>query len=616
MLELTVSNIGGIERETLSLAPGVTLVTGPNASNKTSLLKAFAFALGAESAPLRSGATEGWVDLSNEYIDVHRRISHNNGETRVDGKPLLENRGELSGDPTALATFVNLLEFNPFRTAIRHGNSIESLLMAPLEVEDLEAKRAELIETKQELDDEIDNLDGSETELERVQKKHSSVKKELDKLNKRLSDLRNRRTPTEGQDALAEYHQEQADLNADRQRLSSEIQDVVESIERLEDRRTAALEAASEARQEAESYDPEEIRTNRRKLRERLDTADERIETLQTAVTANREMLDLDIDWAGSHEHNLSADRTRCWACGAMADTDSFETTIEEILGTISDERDKRSEIQPRLDELDADLESYNDAQSRAADSEDRARELEVTIEQRRNSVRTKRELLADINNELSEIQEEIDGLRETHDERTDDLDDEIEQTQKEVLSKQSELTRLESVLSDVRADTERREELTQEREEIRERIQTLTEQIEQAERQLRESFNTTVADLIEKLEFDSFERIWLDGSFEIVVAQEIDGTVRRSPVAHLSEGEREMVGLVCGLAGYLTYDLDESVPILLLDSLGAFDIGRLEPLISYFSDRTDYLLVAVYPEIANQMSFETQKLGASPSVS
>jgi len=299
-----------------------------------------------------------------------------------------------------------------------------------------------------------------------------------------------------------------------------------------------------------------------------------------------------------------------------MADTDSFEATIEEILGTISDERDKRSEIQPRLDELDADLESYNDAQSRAADSEDRARELEVTIEQRRNSVRTKRELLADINNELSEVQEEIDGLRETHDERTDDLDDEIEQTQKEVLSKQSELTRLESVLSDVRADTERREELTQEREEIRERIQTLTEQIEQAERQLRESFNTTVADLIEKLGFDSFERIWLDGSFEIVVAREIDGTVRRSPVAHLSEGEREMVGLVCGLAGYLTYDLDESVPVLLLDSLGAFDIGRLEPLISYFSDRTDYLLVAVYPEIANQMSFETQKLGASPSVS
>lgn len=615
MLELTVSNIGGVERETLTVDSGVTLVSGPNASNKTSMLNALAFALGAESAPLRSGATEGWVDLTNEYIDVHRQITHTGEETKIDGKSLIESREEVSGDPAALANFVNLLEFNPFRSAIRRGDPIESLLMAPLDVKDLEAERAELIETKQEVDDEMDDLDGSKTELERVREKRASVKEEIDELDERLSDLRNRRTPAGGQDALAEYHQKQADLNADRQRLSSKIEDIVESIERLEDRRAAALETANEARRRAESYDPKEIRMNRLELRERLDTADERIETLQTAVTANREMLSLDIDWADSHEHNLSADRTRCWACGSMADTDSFETTIEEILDTISDERNKRSEIQPRLDELNADLKSYNNAKNKAADSEDRAQELEETIEQRRNSLQTKRELLADINDELAEVQENVDSLREAQGERTDDLDDEIEQTQKEVLSKQSELTELNSRLSDVRADIERQEELTQRREELRERIQTLTDQIERAERQLRESFNTTVADLIEMLKFDSFERIWLDGSFEIVVAREIDGTIHRSPVTHLSEGEREMVGLVCGLAGYLTYDLDETVPILLLDSLGAFDIERLEPLISYFSDRTEYLLVAVYPEIAEQMPYTTQKLSVLPSV-
>ncbi|MEZ3165089.1 archaea-specific SMC-related protein [Halorubrum miltondacostae] len=615
MLELEVSNIGGIEKETFEISPGVTLVTGPNASNKTSLLKAFAFALGAESAPLRSGSTEGWVGLSNGDIDVHRQVTHVNGETKVSGQSLLETTEGPSGDPSSLATFINLLEFNPFRTAIRHGDPIESLLMGPLDIEDLEAERAKLIESKKNLDSKISDLDGSRAELERVQEKRESINAELDELHEQLSDLRSRRDSAEEQDELSEYHQKQADLNAERAQLSSDIQDITDSIDRLEEQRQAAVEDVDEAQQEAEVYDPDEIRRNRRELHERLDTANERIETLQTAVTANREMLDLDIDWAGSHEHSISADRIRCWACGSMADRNRFEATIEEILDSIADERGKRDELKPQLDELDEDLEAYNNAQSRAADSKDRVRELKKRIEQRQNSLQTKRELLADVNEELADVQQQIDEVRETHNGQSDKFDDEIEQTQKKVLSKQSELTRLDSVLSDVRADIKKCDELTQQREDLRGRIQSLTDEIEQAEQRLRESFNTTVADLIERLEFDSFERIWLDGSFEIVVAREIEGTIHRSPIAHLSEGERELVGLVCGLAGYLTYDLDEAIPVLLLDSLGAFDIERLEPLISYFSDRTEYLLVAVYPEIAEQIPYTTHELGPSASV-
>lgn len=615
MLELEVSNIGGIEKETFELSPGVTLLTGPNASNKTSLLNAFAFALGAKSAPLRSGSTEGWVELSNDDINIHRQLTHANGETKISGQSLLETTEDSAGDPKCLATFINLLEFNSFRTAIRRGDPIESLLMGPLDIEDLEEERAKLIKSKKNLDSKISDLDVSQTELERVQEKRESINAELDELHEELSNLRTRRDSTEEQDELSEYHQKQADLNAERTQLSSDIQDITDSIDRLEQQRQAALEEVNEAQQEAESYDPDKIRRNRRELRERLDTADERIETLQTAVTANREMLDLDIDWAGSHEHNISADRIRCWACGSMADRNRFEATIEEILDSIADERGKRDKLKPQLNELDEDLKAYNNAQSRAADSKDRVRELKKRTEQRQNSLQTKRELLADVNEELADVQQQIDEMRKTNNGQGNKLDDKIEQTQKEVLSKQSELTRLDSVLSDIRADIEKRDELTQQREDLRERIQSVTNEIEQAEQRLRESFNTTVADLIERLEFDSFERIWLDGSFEIVVAREIEGTIHRSPVAHLSEGEREMVGLVCGLAGYITYDLDDTIPVLLLDSLGAFDINRLEPLISYFSDRTEYLVVAVYPEIAEQIPYTTHELGASASV-
>jgi len=56
------------------------------------------------------------------------------------------------------------------------------------------------------------------------------------------------------------------------------------------------------------------------------------------------------------------------------------------------------------------------------------------------------------------------------------------------------------------------------------------------------------------------------------------------------------MIGLVLGLAGYVTYDVSEVSPVLALDSLGAFDSARTERLIDYFADRTDVLLAAVHP--------------------
>jgi hypothetical protein len=56
------------------------------------------------------------------------------------------------------------------------------------------------------------------------------------------------------------------------------------------------------------------------------------------------------------------------------------------------------------------------------------------------------------------------------------------------------------------------------------------------------------------------------------------------------------MIGLVLGLAGYLAYDTHDIAPVLVLDSLGAFDSERTERLVDYFADRTDVLLAAVHP--------------------
>jgi uncharacterized protein YhaN len=102
--------------------------------------------------------------------------------------------------------------------------------------------------------------------------------------------------------------------------------------------------------------------------------------------------------------------------------------------------------------------------------------------------------------------------------------------------------------------------------------------------------------DLLAALDFERIERIWLDGNFELVIAREVDGSVRADTIQHLAESEREIIGLVLGLAGYITYDMSEVSPVLALDSLGAFDSARTERLIDYFADRSDLLLASVHP--------------------
>ena len=146
--------------------------------------------------------------------------------------------------------------------------------------------------------------------------------------------------------------------------------------------------------------------------------------------------------------------------------------------------------------------------------------------------------------------------------------------------------------------------------EELSAEITELTDTIENQETELRTEFNEGMEELLDVLEFDRIARVWLDGGFQLTITREVDGRMRQDSIQHLSESEREMVGLVLALAGYVTYDLPETVPFLLLDTLNAFDTDRTQRLIEYFDGQADYLLAAVLSEVAEEMDCEVIRPG------
>jgi hypothetical protein len=90
------------------------------------------------------------------------------------------------------------------------------------------------------------------------------------------------------------------------------------------------------------------------------------------------------------------------------------------------------------------------------------------------------------------------------------------------------------------------------------------------------------------------------------VVRESETGAVYEDTIETLAESEREVVGLVVALAGYLVHDIHEDAPLALLDSLEAID-----DLLGYFSECAPYLVVALLPEDAEAIDTEHECIPA-----
>ena len=71
-IEITARKIGGIDETTVTLSPGVTVLAGRNATNRTSFLQSIMAVMGSEAASLKGDADEGEVELDGH---LPRRVA-------------------------------------------------------------------------------------------------------------------------------------------------------------------------------------------------------------------------------------------------------------------------------------------------------------------------------------------------------------------------------------------------------------------------------------------------------------------------------------------------------------------------------------------------------------
>ena len=633
LAEIQAENIGGIDETTVSLSPGVTALTGRNATNRTSLLRALMGALGSDRVSLKGDADEGRVELTLGEDVYTRTLARADGTVVMGGEPYLN-------DPEGADLFAFLLENNQARQAVARGEDLREVIMRPVDTDAIQAEISQLETQKRDLDEQLDRLESLDDQLPDLEQQRTQLEDQIENKRAELEDKEaaiedadstvddTREQKAEFEDALDDLQEARSELDNVRYRLDSER----ESIQALEDEREE-IRTELEGMSETPAGDLSDIDAEIDRLRDHKQSLESTISQLQRVLQFNEAMLEGDspeLQQAlqnttdnqstdeGALTDQLLADEgeiTVCWTCGSEVEHETIDETLDNLRSLREEKSHERNDLRTELDELTtkrSELQSDRDRRERLDRKLD---EIEREIDDRENTVEELTDERMHFEEEIDDLEADVEALEAEEHSELLDLHKEANQLEFELGRLENDLEDITDEIETVEADLDERESLEEERTAVQEELADLRTRIERLETQAVEEFNEHMQTILGILDYENIERIWIEraertvregrqkvqrGVFDLHVVRSADeGATYEDTVKHLSESEREVTGLVFALAGYLVHDLYESLPFMVVDSLEALDSNRIAALVEYLEEYAEYLVVALLPEDA-----------------
>lgn len=625
-IRLQVQNIGGITEADVSLSPGVTILEGRNATNRTSLLQAVMAAMGSNNASLKGDAEKGRVELTLNGETYTREFIREESGVRTDGSPYLE-------DPMAAELYAFLLEDNEARRAVARGEDLHEIIMRPIDTDEVEAEISRLKEEKRTIDEKIDEIATVKSRLTDLESERTTL---LSKIESKEQELEHKHEELQEADtSVAESREGQDDLEGALEELKgarSELEDVKYRIE-TNQKSLSELDDEKERLQHSRADLPESVAQQLNEITDRIERAredrrelDSTLSDLGTVIEFNEEMLGetskevLDVlrddsDQESTTQQLVEDSSVVCWTCGSSVSRSTIEGTLEDLRRFQQEKAQEREQLNEELDAMSEERSSLQAKKDNNERIRRRLQQIEDERERRTAAIAEQKKRRAELKDEIDDLQERVEQLEEH-------VQSEILNRHREVNQLEFELDRLNSELAETEAEIDTVESQIDEREQLQDRRTTVQEELEHQRSRLDrlresaiEAFNEHMTNVLELLDYSNLERIWIEqtqqevrvgrrkaieDTFELHIVRSTEsGTTYEDTIEHLSESERETTGLVFALAGYLVHDVHELLPLLLVDSLEAIDSERIGALIDYFEEYADYLVVALLSEDA-----------------
>ncbi len=632
-IQLAVKNIAGIDRTSVTLSPGVTLLVGRNATNRTSLLQAVMAALGSNDVSVKGDAKEATVEMDIGEETYYRNLKRVNSEITASGEPYLE-------DSTLADLFAFLLESNEARRAVANNNDLREIIMRPVDTDRIQADIKQLVQQRREIDQELDEIETLKKQLPSLEEERTRLEDSIEEIKTELAE---KEDELDSRDAdLEQTREEKAELEKKLSTLSDKRSTLENIRYDLETERNSFNSLRSEKQDiEAELADLSEAPVGKiGELEPRIDQLREREQRLQSEISECRSVIQFNeemimetdaellaaLDSGGSvTDQLLSEETTTCWTCGTEVDTEQIEATINRLREYSRQKGLELDEIQNELDELKEERRELQQQQRCREEVQRRLTEVENEIEATEDEIERLKEKKETVRPEISEIESEIKDLENDSYEEVVNLHKEANQLEYDLGKLEGNLEQIETEIEDIEEKIKKEEALEDEREALTGEITDLRTKIDRIEQQAVNEFNEHMDTVLNLLGYDNLDRIWIErverevrdgqrkvdkNTFDIhVIRQTKNNTTYEDTTDHLSESEREVTGLIFALAGYLAHEVYETVPLMTLDSLEAIDSERITYLIEYLSDYSDYLVVALLPEDASGLTSEYRRI-------
>lgn len=591
-------------------------------------------ALGSDAVSLKSDADEGQASLQAGNQTFSCTLTKTDNNTVVTGgDPYLSEE-----DATLADLYAFLIEDNDVRQAVERGDNLYDILMRPVDKTEIENQQRELKKKREDIEDDIADAEEAARELVKLEKERTSLNDEIEAVGETIEEL-----DAEIEELEAEA-EEQEKTNDDIDKLQSEINQKQRKRRTEKDkiqRKKQSIERKQDEIDDIELPDisKSELKSKKKSLESQQDDLYEKQSTLSDwesnitdAQQLNEDVLrgrlklnqimgnlssdDIpagplgDADSGDVTDQLIESDDVFCQACGSSADRNQLKAINNQYEAIASALLEEQKQLQNQIDDLSTEIESIEATIEDYDQNKKRREDLKEEVDRLRDEVAGKEDTLETLDKEITELQSERDALepspvfeelidaKSTRQSKKDErsrLETDLEQTETKIASREREAEDLEN--------------LQDQKEAIEEELAQLRAKIEEIETQLVEQFNDEMDDVIALLDYENITRVWIDHreeEFRLTITRETaDGAAYKDQIENLSESERNVIGLVVALTGYLVHDVHEICPVMLLDSIEMIDGNRLNRLLDHFSSYQGYLVAALLPGDADAITVD-----------
>lgn len=615
--KVVVENIGGLKHIEADITPGLNVIEQPNASGKTSFLRAFSLLLTPSGNYkdleyiLRSMSTEGFISVTdNNDNQIKKTISRNKNTITVAGDELVTPEMSMLVKRFAVGG-----HDNEILSAIRLGQNLKSLIGTDNNIiEGLKAeiryKESNLLSLTEDL-----NQDANAPHQKIVsEKKRDALLKELSQLEEKYTALKKQHDSI----AMASVGKENVSkeqLNiksAELQQVESKINDSKKMIKNKTDlieklsKEIQSLRKSIEQLGEVDNREIDKVKKEIQNIDYKIQTIISQQSTLDMTIQATKNVVrELEENpQTNTILDSLSDDsHVSCPVCGQEAGIKIIKKHIDELM-------EKRAKTQTTISKLESDKAGLSKKQDVLIKKKSEITTLISSIKSKEATINNENGNIALIKQAIEKSEESKENLNAEIKELSKSINDKVANITIEIAKITETIGQKKTAIDNLNNEIKTHDAIIRGIDnkklsvaEMKKDVENTKSELHKIELRIQEQFNQTIPEVYRILGFGSnISRISLEQNYDLVVSRKTDKeSVYRDmdSIKTLSKSELEVIGLAVMISGYIVNNLKEYFPYILLDELTFLDNKRLKSLMDYMENiAVSIILTKLPPEV------------------